>query len=93
MSRDPARFNYLVAWLSLLYGPSVGPFLARRLAKAIRRASDECLSNFRACDLGVSAEVTRYDAERASGCCASMDIEVTHFASGRTFRLGFNYGH
>lgn len=79
--------------MSEQYGPELGLFLARRLAKAIRSVKDECLDNFRACDTASADEVARYESQRASGCCGATDIEVTHFASGRTFRMGFNYGH
>lgn len=93
MKRDSSGFDGLVTWLSQQYGAELGLFLARRLAKAIRSVKDECLDNFRVCDVASADEVARYERQRASGCCGCKDIEVTHFASGRTFRLGFNHGH
>lgn len=93
ITKSSALFDGLVEWLTEVYGPEIGPFLARRIATVIRRCGDENLDNFRACETTREDEVERYAKQRAGGCCGTSDTTITHYPSGRTFKLGFNYGH
>ena len=86
-----ARFDELVSWLTSLYGDPIGPFLARRMAKAMQKK--DCIDNLRVCDVRRGREVARYEEAVNDGCCGFCDMEITHYASGRRFRYGFNFGH
>jgi len=76
------------------YGEEIGPWLTRRVASMFRTIRDTyCVDNFRVCDTAISDEVTRYTEQQSTGCCGSYDGQITHFASGRTFKFGCNFGH
>lgn len=92
MSLKP--FDYMQADLQRRYGEAVGGFLAKRIAKAIRRVGkDECLSDLRIADTAKASEVAVYNKIAAAGCCGSVNEKVTYFPTGQTFLFGFNYGH
>ena len=81
------------------YGTVRGRFLAARIARAIRRTQDPCISHLRACRTDKPDEVAGYEEIRSDGCCGSEDFEETFTpawdpsAPAEIYRLGFNYGH
>ena len=93
------HFDALVAWLTGRYGTVRGRFLAARIARAIRRTQDPCISHLRACRTDKPDEVAGYEEIRSDGCCGSEDFEETFTpawdpsAPAEIYRLGFNYGH
>jgi len=98
--KDPRPFNNIKDWLSKKYGPRMGHFIAVRLAKAIRRSKDKCLSHLRVARSNNILEMVEYESIRRAGCCGSWDEELTyaHRIFGITIwkekiRIGFNYGH
>jgi hypothetical protein len=98
--KDPIPFNNIKDWLSKKYGPRMGHFIAVRLAKAIRRSKDECLSHLRVARANIPVEVEEYKRTKADGCCGFWDEELTftHRFLGITIweekiLIGFNYGH
>lgn len=88
-------YKHMRTMLSHRYGADIGTFLAKRVARAIRRtkAHDQCLDNIRVADVDIAEELEHYEKMRAVGCCGFFDAEITHYKSGRHFRYGFNYGH
>lgn len=89
-----AAFKAMEARLVRLYGDEIGGWLARRVAKMFRDIRDTyCVDNFRVCDVDIPEQFKAYTAARSAGCCGSVDRKITHYASGRTFRFGCNYGH
>ncbi len=86
-------FDTLVEQMTAYYGPEIGPFLARRLAAAIRKTKDLCIDNLRWAELGNAEQVATYELAKKKGCCGFHDVQITHFKTGRHFMFGFNYGH
>lgn len=79
--------------LAKQYGDDVGAWLAKRFGSEIRRVDDPCMDNFRWADKGRCLEMARFRKQDEHGCCGSHYSEHEHWASGRTFCFGFNFGH
>jgi len=52
---------------------------------------DTCTDNYRVADVSIRKDMQRYRKQRDSGCCGSIDKEVS--IMGRKFMIGLNYGH
>ena len=90
---DDTYFTDLVRRLGKRYGDEIGLFLAKRIAKTIKKIDDGCMSHFRVADIKKKKEVKIYDSIKCSGCCGSVDKIIEHYKTGRKFMYGFNYGH
>lgn len=89
-----AVFDSMQTRLVRKYGEEIGPWLTKRVASMFRNIRDTyCVDNFRVCDISVPDELAHYSEQKSTGCCGSYDDQITHFASGRTFRFGCNFGH
>jgi len=98
MTTNDHHWRALLRWLSDRYGETRGRFLAARLARAIRRTGDGCISHLRACNVADAVEVAAYDETRVAGCCGSKDIDLEFRPAGQPdtverYKVGFNYGH
>jgi hypothetical protein len=90
---ERARANYdtWLRWFTERYGDRIGTWLAKRAAKLVR--GKEHVSNHRVCEIGDRFQEAEYASERGRGCCGQVDAVLTHWPTGRKFRLGFNHGH
>jgi len=51
----------------------------------------DCVDNYRIADVSKRKDMRRYRKQRDSGCCGSVDKEVS--IMGRKFMIGINFGH
>ena len=82
------------------FGEDMGNWLARRAGKKLKNKL--CISNFSIVELPKGLRrlspaawkaVGAHEERRSRGCCGSVDVELHHYRSGRTFAFGFNHGH
>lgn len=52
-----------------------------------------CVDNSRVALKGNTAQMRRYRRQKAAGCCGFCDVEEVCPVDGKTYLLGFNYGH
>ncbi len=66
----------------------------KALADLLREVNDHCIDNIRVADWSKRQERNRYNKQKASGCCGSVD-RVVHIGIffPREFHIGLNYGH
>jgi len=86
-------YDKWVTWFQLKYGDEIGLFLAKRASSLINKINDPCIDNYRVAEIGNILEEEEYKNLQKNGCCGFSDTLITHYASGRKFMLGFNYGH
>jgi hypothetical protein len=79
----------LIQQLSRQYGPRAGRHLGLIMGSAM--VDVDYIDNWRWADKGSPWEVVNYKEAYDSGCCGSWDEEVEF--EGKTYLLGFNYGH
>lgn len=65
------------------------------LNKKINELSDgkSCVDNIRVAIKGKSKQVKRYYNQKDNGCCGFYDTEVFNLMTGKTYLVGYNYGH
>lgn len=79
--------------------PGVGKddfvWLCNQLGKARQSVKDNCIDNYRLCHASwrTGDPTAEYAHTRSQGCCGSFDKRVNNPRTGRTFWIGFNYGH
>lgn len=73
------------------YGDKLDNFIQSRLRIA-QRGKDFC-DNFRWAESTSRSQMRRYRRWQAIGCCGSYDAEIVDRDTGRSFMIGFNYGH
>jgi hypothetical protein len=71
--------------------PAMNPWIQQNMQRIT--AGEENADNERVAELGNEEDEARYEQAIANGCCGFTDVIVTHRATGRRFRFGFNYGH
>jgi|GEM_PF-2215907 len=74
------------------YGEKIGMWLEREFYFLELEADDPCVDNYRCAEVGNEKEEKAYQEIKDGGCCGSAEKIVKH-ASGRTFKIGLNYGH
>ena len=73
--------------------------LAREVVEWVRsvfveQARDECcVDNYRVADTRKSSQMRRYKSQKANGCCGFFDQAFECPIDGKTYLIGFNYGH
>jgi hypothetical protein len=88
---DSSEYDHMNSLLINRYGPKAGSFLAKRIAKHMRKK--DCLSHFRVADVDMPEELAKYEEIQSGGCCGSVDEEIQHYPTARRFKFGFNFGH
>jgi hypothetical protein len=99
-NRDWARFAFKALrqfqheakrrdWDQVLPAPIVA-WASRRLDEEMRGL--DCCDNDRVALKGNTSQVRRYRRQKAGGCCGSSDFEAVG-PDGKTYLLGFNFGH
>jgi hypothetical protein len=73
------------------YGHEFDATIQAAFKTALAEVDDTCCDNYRIADVAIPAEVEGYEAAVDKGCCGFFESTVE--VSGRTFRIGFNYGH
>jgi len=73
------------------YGTEIDAVIQAALTKELAEIDDPCCDNYRVADASVPSEVEAYEAAAREGCCGFFDGKIE--VSGRTFLIGFNYGH
>jgi hypothetical protein len=76
-------------WLSR--EPTLNPWIQQNFQRLT--VGEDNPDNERVAEIDHPEDEARYAVALANGCCGFTDVEVTHRASGRRFRFGFNYGH
>lgn len=69
--------------------------IVRWAEQALTRLEMDCdfVDNRRVALRGNTGQVRRYKAQRARGCCGFHDSEEVCPVDGKTYLLGFNFGH
>jgi hypothetical protein len=88
---DQVVFRPIEAVMVERYGEEIGHRLHATLLKIIEEINDPCVDNRRFAEETNPQEVRAYLAQKEHGCCGARDAKTT--INGRTFLLGFNYGH
>lgn len=73
------------------YGPEIDEAIQAAFTAAEEAVDDHCRDNYRVADITIPAETEAYDIAVGDGCCGFFEGKVE--VSGRTFKIGFNYGH
>lgn len=56
-------------------------------------AGEDCVDNMRVALKSDAEQVGLFEEQRRRGCCGSSEFEEVCPVDGRTYLLGFNYGH
>jgi hypothetical protein len=64
---------------------------SRRLNELSR--DESCVDNYRVAKVGNTCQERRYRRQKNRGCCGFYDIVDLCPIDGKSYRLGFNYGH
>lgn len=54
---------------------------------------ESCVDNYRVALKGNTAQMRRYRRQQAAGCCGFHDTEEVCPIDGKTYLIGFNFGH
>lgn len=73
------------------YTDLYGDTIANILEKYFREKNYDCMDNYRVCDVSKSNERRKYFRTKNLGCCGCHDERIE--IKGKTFLVGFNYGH
>lgn len=59
----------------------------------VSQSDEYCSDNYRIAEEGDPEEEANYELLRSSGCCGFYDNLVKHPITGKTIKIGYNYGH
>lgn len=88
--RRRANENKAKEWDQVLTG-AVRDWAYSRLEEL--KDGEPCCDNSRVALRGNTSQVRRYNHAKASGCCGFCDVVEVCPVDGKTYLLGFNYGH
>lgn len=84
-----ARFK---SWRDVV-APTVLQWLDAHIADQLAERDLGHMDNFRVCDPTIPSQKRRYLRQKQTGCCGSSDWQVECPIDGKTYWVGFNYGH
>lgn len=84
-------FDDLVASMVSRYGDQ-GYFVAVRLAKMVKYAAEIGCMTWMVAEVGTKEEAG-FDDWIEHCCCGIETKTITHYPTGRVFKLGVNFGH